>query len=194
MREIVVVLVRLPEVPVTVTVTVPVVAAPLAVSVNVLVPVVLPGLNAGVTPLGRPEADKLTLPLKPLSGFTVIVLDPLEPCVTDKLLGEAERVKFGGGFTVRESVVELDRFPDEPVMVTVAGPVVAVLLAMSIRVLVPVVLAGLNEAVTPLGKPEADKLTVPLKPPCGLTVMLLVPLAPWMMVKLLGDAESVKFP
>lgn len=188
------VLVRLPDVPVTVTVTAPVVAVPLAVSVKVLVPVVLPGLNAGVTPLGRPEADKLTLPLKPLSGFTVIVLVPLEPCVMVRLLGAAERVKFGGGFTVRESVVELDRFPDEPVMVTVAAPVVAVPLAVSVSVLVPVVPAGLNEAVTPLGKPEADKLTAPLKPPCGLTVMLLVPLAPWMMVKLLGDAASVKFP
>lgn len=190
----VVVLVRLPEVPVTVTVTVPVVAIPLAVSVKMLMPVVLPGLNAGVTPLGRPEADKLTLPLKPLSGFTVIVLAPLEPCMMVRLLGEAERVKFGGGFTVRESVAELDRFPDEPVMVTVAAPVVAVPLAVSVRVLVPVVLAGLNDAMTPLGKPEADKLTLPLKPPCGLTAMLLAPLAPWMMVRLLGDAESVKLP
>ena len=194
MREIVVVLVRLPEVPATVTVTLPVVAVPPAVSVKVLVPVVLPGLKAGVTPLGKPEADKLTLPLKPLSGFTVIVLVPLEPCVMVRLLGEAERVKFGGGFTVRESVVELDRFPDEPEMVTVAAPVAAVPLAVSVRVPAPVVLVGLNEAVTPLGKPEADKLTLPLKPPCGLTVMLLVPLAPWMMVKLFGDAERVKFP
>lgn len=193
-REMVVVLVSVPEVPVIVTVTVPVVAVPLAVSVNVLVFVVLEGLNDAVTPLGRPDADKATLPLKPLSGFTVIVLAPLEPCVMVRLLGEAERVKFGGGFTVRESVVELDRFPDEPVMVTVAAPVVAVPLAVSVKVLVPVVLMGLNEAVTPLGKPEADKLTLPLKPPCGLTVMLLVPLAPWMMVKLFGDAESAKFP
>lgn len=190
----VVVLVRLPEVPVTVTVTVPVVAVLLAERVKVLVPVVLPGLNAGVTPLGRPEADKLTLPLKPLSGFTVIVLMPLEPCVMVKLLGEAERVKFGGGFTVRESVVELDRFPDEPVMVTVAAPVVAVPLAVSVRVLAPVVLAGLNDAVTPEGKPDADKLTVPLKPLCGLTVMLLVPLAPCTIVRLLGEPERVKLP
>jgi hypothetical protein len=190
----VVVLVSVPEVPVIVTLAVPVVAVVVAVSVKVLVLAVLAGLNEGVTPLGRPEADKATLPLKPLSGFTVIVLVPLEPCVMVRLLGEAERVKFGGGFTVRESVVELDRFPDEPVMVTVAVPVVAVPLAVSVRVLVPVVLAGLNDALTPVGRPDADKLTLPLKPPCGLMVMLLVPLAPSMMVKLLGDAESVKFP
>ena len=190
----VVVLVSVPEFPVIVTVTVPVVAVPLAVSVKVLVFVVLEGLNKAVTPLGRPDADNATLPLKPLSGFTVMALEPLEPCVMVKLLGDAESEKFGGGLTVRESVVELDRLPEEPVMVTVTGPVVAVLLAVSVRVLVPVVLVGLNEAVTPAGKPEADKLTMPLKPLSALIVMALVPLAPWTMVKLLGDAESVKFP
>lgn len=189
-----VVLVRAPEVPVIVTETVPVVAVPLAVSVSVLAPVVFAGLNDAVTPLGRPEADKATLLLKPLSGFTVIALDPLDPCAIVKLLGEAESVKFGGGLTARESVVELDRLPDEPVIVTVDVPVVAALLAVSVNVLVPVALVGLNEAVTPEGKPDADKLTVPLKPLSALTVMVLVPLAACTMVKLFGDAESVKFP
>jgi hypothetical protein len=78
-----------------VTVTVPVVAVPLAVSVNVLllvVEVVGLGLNAAVTPLGRAEADKLTLPLKPVCGVTVIVLWPLPPCVIVTLLGDAESV------------------------------------------------------------------------------------------------------
>ena len=60
-----VVFVKLPEVPVTVTVNVPVVAVPPAVSESVLVLVMLLGLNDAVTPLGRPEADKLTLALKP---------------------------------------------------------------------------------------------------------------------------------
>lgn len=50
---------------------------------------------------------------------------------------------------------------------------VAELLAVNVSVLVDVVLAGLNEAVTPLGNPEADKLTVPVKPFCGLTVIVL---------------------
>jgi len=84
---------------VTVTVNVPVVAVLLAVNVNVLVVVVLLGLNDAVTPLGRPDADKLTLPLKPFCGVTVMVLAPLVPCATVKLLGEAERVKFAGGVT-----------------------------------------------------------------------------------------------
>jgi len=90
--------------------------------------------------------------------------------------------------------VVLVRPPDIPVMVTEAVPVAAVLLAASVNVLVLVVLLGLNEAVTPLGRPDADKLTLPLKPFCGVTVMVLAPLAPCVMLKLLGDTERVKFP
>ncbi len=92
-----VVFVKLPEVPVTVTVTVPMAAVLLAVSVNVLVLVVLPGLNDAVTPLGRPVADKFTLPLKPFCGVTLIVLAPLAPCAMVRLLGAAESEKFGAG-------------------------------------------------------------------------------------------------
>ena len=80
-----------------------------ALSVRTLVFVVLAGLNAeAVTPLGRPETDRATLPLKPFSGATVMVLVPLAPCVTVRLLGIAERLKFGAGagaFTVRLTVV-----------------------------------------------------------------------------------------
>ena len=86
-----VVLVKLPDEPVTVTVTVPVAAVLLAVSVNVLVLAVLLGLNEAVTPLGRPDADKLTLLLKPFCGVTVIVLAPLVPCAIVTLFGDAER-------------------------------------------------------------------------------------------------------
>jgi hypothetical protein len=91
-RVIVVVPVKPPDVPVMVTVTVPVAAALPAVSVNVLVLTVLLGLNDAVTPLGRPDADKLTLALKPFCGVTVMVLAPLAPCVIVTLLGDAERV------------------------------------------------------------------------------------------------------
>ena len=183
-------MVRLPAVPVMVMVTVPVVAVLLAESVNVLVLVALPGLNDAVTPLGRPEADRATLPLKPFSGFTVTVLAPLEPCVTAKVLGEAESVKVGGGFTVSETVVEFVKLPALPVMVTLTVPVAAVLVAVRVNVLVLGVAPGLNEAVTPAGKPEADRVTLLLKPFCGVTVIVLAPLAPSTMVKLFGDADS----
>lgn len=78
-REREVEFVKLLEVPVMVTLAVPVVAVLLVVSVKVLAPVVLAGLKAAVTPLGRPEADRLTLLVKPFSGVTVMVLVLLEP-------------------------------------------------------------------------------------------------------------------
>ena len=76
-------------------------------------------------------------------------------------------------------------------MVTAAVPVAAVLLAVSVSVLVLAVLVGLNDAVTPLGRPDAERLTLPVKPFCGVTAMLLAPLAPCTIVKLFGDAERV---
>ncbi len=195
MRVRVIELVKLPEVPVMVTVTVPVAAALLAVSVNVLVAVVGFALNEAVAPAGKPDADRVTLPLKPFCGVTVMVLVPFVPWSTLRLLGDAEIVKFatGTGFTVRETVVVFVKLPDVPVMVTVTVPVAAVLLAVSVNVLVLVVLLGLNNAVTPLGRPDADKLTLPLKPFCGVAVMVLAPLAPCTIVKLLGEVEREKF-
>jgi len=92
----VVVFVKLPDTPVTVTVTVPVVAVLFAVNVSVLLLVVLLGLNNAVTPLGRPDADKLTLPLKPFCAVTVIALVVVVPCDIVKLFGDAEKAKFGG--------------------------------------------------------------------------------------------------
>jgi len=70
------------------------------------------------------------------------------------------------------------RLPEVPVMVTVAAPVVAVLLAVSVSTLVLV--AGLvpKAATTPLGRPVAASLTLPVNPPAAVTEMVLVPLLP----------------
>jgi hypothetical protein len=87
-------------------------------------------------------------------------------------------------------VVVLIKPPDVPVTVTVTVPVAAVLLAVSVNVLELDVVLGLNDAVTPLGRPDANKLTLLLKPFCGVTVMVLRPVAPWVIVKLFGDRES----
>ena len=92
---------------------------------------------------------------------------------------------------MRETVVMCDNPPDAPETVTANVPVVAVLLAASVNVLVFVVLLGLNDAVTPLGKPDADRLTLLLKPPCGVTVMVFVPLVPWTRLRLLGEADRL---
>jgi hypothetical protein len=80
--------------------------------------------------------------------------------------------------TVKLMVVVRVTVPEMPVMVTVAVPVVALLDAVSVNVLVPVVLTGLNDAVTPLGNPDALKATLAEKPLILFTVMVLVPLAP----------------
>ena len=81
---------------------------------------------------------------------------------------------------MRLSVVVCVNALDVPWMVTVTGPpVVAEALAVSVRVLVLVVGFGLNDAVTPLGRVDVtDRLTLPVKPFVGLTVIVLVPLLP----------------
>jgi hypothetical protein len=98
----------------------------------------------------------------------------------------------GAGFTVRDREVELVKLPEVPVMVRLTVPVLAVLLAVRVKVLVLVALLGLNDAVTPVGKPEADKLTLLLNPFWGVIVIVLVPLAPRTTVKTLGDADNAK--
>jgi hypothetical protein len=94
-RASVVLALKLPEVPVIVTVAVPVVAVALAVSVSTLVPVVGLVPNAAVTPLGSPDAARVTLPVNPFTSCTVMVLVPLPPCVIVRLVGESESVKLG---------------------------------------------------------------------------------------------------
>src|SRR5579863_1246145 len=61
--------IRLPEVPVIVTIALPWVAVSLVTSVNVLFPVDGLGEKDAVTPLGSPDAAKFTLPAKPHCGF-----------------------------------------------------------------------------------------------------------------------------
>lgn len=96
--------------------------------------------------------------------------------------------------TLRLIVAVLVRPSEEPVTVTATVPVAAVGLADSVSELVVVVLLGLNEAVTPFGRPDADRLMVPLKPPCRAMVMVLVPLEPCGTVNPVGAAEMVKLP
>ena len=76
-------------------VDVPVVAVLLAVSVKMLVAVVGFVPNEAVTPVGKPDADNVTLPVKPFLGVTVTVLEPLDPTAMERLLGDAERLKSG---------------------------------------------------------------------------------------------------
>ena len=90
-----------PDVPVTVTVAVPVVAVEEAVSVSVeAAPPFAGGVtglveNEAVTPLGRPEALRVVAELKPFRLLTVMVLVPFEPRVTVREAGAAAMLKSG---------------------------------------------------------------------------------------------------
>lgn len=194
MSWIALVSVKLPEVPVMVTVTVPVAADVPAVRVRALVEATGFGLNVAVTPFGNPEAESVILPENPFSGVIVMVLSPLAPpfaIVT--VFGEAARLKLGtGAFTVTLTVVVLVTFPDVPVIFTATVPVAAVALAVRVRVLLLVAGSGLNAAATPLGRPDAESVTLPANPFRGLIVIVLVAAPPCVMVALPGLAERVK--
>jgi hypothetical protein len=81
-------------------------------------------------------------------------------------------VKLGAALTVNATVVVAVRLLEVPLMVTVAVPVLAVLLAVSVSTLLPVVGFVPNAAVTPLGNPEAASVTLPLNPFCPDAVMV----------------------
>ena len=172
-------------------VTVPVVALRPADKVKVLEPVVGFGLKEAVVPLRMPEADKVTPELNPFAGEMVMVVLPLLLRAMLRLVGDAVKLKLGAGITVSEIVVDLFRLPATPLMVTVKVPVVAPAPAARVNVLVLVALTGLKDAVTPFGRPEADRLTAPLKPFAGLIVTLLLPWLPCAMLRAFGEAESV---
>jgi len=54
--------------------------------------------------------------------------------------------------------------PEVPVIVRLYCPRVAVLLATRVRVLFPVVALGEKDAVTPLGRPDIERVTFPVNP------------------------------
>src|SRR5260370_18241737 len=91
-------------------------------------------------------------------------------------------------------VVECVVDPEAPVMVTVAGPVVAVEEAVSVSVEVALPFAGgvtglvENAAVTPLGNPVALSVVAELNPFRLVMVMVLVPFEPCVMVTELCEA------
>jgi len=64
---------------------------------------------------------------------------------------------------------------DVPVIVTRNVPLAAAALALSVNVLEAAAGFGLNEAVTPFGKPEAESPTLPVKPFDGVIVTVALP-------------------
>ena len=93
------------------------------------------------------------------------MLEPLAPPNKLRALDDAAKLKVGTA-TVRLMVAVLFRVPDVPVTVTLTVPAVTELAARSVRVVALALLTGLNEAVTPLGRPVAAKVTAPVNPFC----------------------------
>jgi hypothetical protein len=74
-----VVFVKLPDEPVIVTPMVPVVAAPVADRIKRLLFVAGFVPKLALTPLGRPDTVKFTLPVNPFEGLIVMVVEPEAP-------------------------------------------------------------------------------------------------------------------
>lgn len=181
-----------PEVPVIVTVAVPGVAVVLAVNVIAVELVDEVGLNEAVTPVGRPAAANITLPVNPFESATVIVSVAVLPWVTARVAVEAASVKLCVELvTLRTMLVFAVAFPEVPVIVTVTVPSVAVVLAVNVSTLELVDDSGLNEAVTPLGRPVMAKATLPANPPTSVILMVSVPDLPCATDREAGEDVSV---
>jgi hypothetical protein len=92
--------------------------------------------------------------------------------------------------TVNKSDVELVSDPEVPVIVTRLLPEDAVLSAVSVRVLLVVVIAGENVAVTPAGRPLTERFTPFAKPFTGTTLIVDLLAAPGATRTLFGAAAS----
>lgn len=130
--------VKVPELPLMVTVEVPAVAELLAANVTTLVPVVGLVPNVAVTPLGRPDAASVTLPVNPPTSVTVMVSVAVDPGFTDAEVADGASVKLDAIVTASAIVVDAVSVPEVPVTVTVELPVVAVLLAENVSTVLAV--------------------------------------------------------
>ena len=171
-----------PEVPVMVTVYSPRAAVLLAVNVIIVEPVIGFAANEAVTPLGKPVIARLTLPVKPYCGFTETEDVADVPCPRLMFHGPP-RVKVGALMESGSNVLAVT-LPEVPVTVALYCPRLAELLALNVTVLLPFAVGfGENEAVTPLGRPETAKVTLPLNPELELTITEDDPEPPWPMLK-----------
>lgn len=192
----VVVAVSPPEVPEIVIVVAPTLQldVALAVRVSTLLPVVGLVPKVAVTPLGSPDAARVTPPVNPPRSITVMVSLTLLPATMDTLDGEDVSVKLPPPVTVRAMVVVAVMLPEVPAIVTVDVSTVAALLAVNVTTLELVDEDGLNDAVTPLGNPEAEKVTAPENGLTSVIAIVSVPLLPRPIESVEDEGLRVKLP
>ncbi len=118
----------------------------------------------------------------------MIALAAVPPCATLTLAGLAESEKSGILLTtVKEMGVVWLSEPLDPVTVIVDVPTAAALEAVNVTMF-PV-----RVAVTPAGGALTLKVTPPVNPPSGVTVIALVAaVPPWVTETLAGFAERTK--
>jgi len=160
---------RAPLAPVIVTTELLTGVADVLVTVSVDVPVAGFGLNAAAAPAGSPLALSVTGPLKPEIGVTdtAYVLDA--PWAIVRLAGLAESAKSGVE-TTSVTVVVCVTAPLAPVIVRTELPLAVDADVWIVIVDAPAVGFGLKEEDAPAGRPEALSVTLPLKPPVGVTL------------------------
>jgi hypothetical protein len=117
----------------------------------------------------------------------VIVVVAVLPFETVTGLGWAVRLKSPSAFTVSAIVVVAVRPSSVPVTVTLNVPTVAVALTLKVTSVLFTAGFGLNDAVTPLGRPEIENVTGLLS---GLASTVVAPVLPCVIVSELGVAIS----
>ena len=126
--------------------------------------------NAPVTPAGAPSSASATSPVNPPVRATPIAVIPLAPAAMLTAAGVEVNVTAGVAAAVSVSaklaVCVVTPVPDA-LMVTVLTPGVAVPATARLSVLVvepAAIMAGVNVAVTPTGRPVAESVTASVKP------------------------------
>ena len=184
-----------PLVAVTLTLNVPVAAlADVTFRVELPAPfevsVIVEGLRLVVGPVGETEAAMVTVPVNELRLVTVIVDFPEDPWRMLNEVGLAERPKSGAGVTCYVTLVWEDRAPlvsntiarllaaAEPVQDSVEEPEP------------PLIVVADSEQDSPVEFVVIDRVTVPVNPFWGLTIIVEVPATPEFAVTLVGLAVT----
>jgi hypothetical protein len=195
-----VVRVRPPPTPLTVTAYEPAAVPDEVDSVSVVEPEPLTvlGLNKALAPDGRPDTEKEMEPAKPFTALVVMVDAPLWPAVIDSEDGLAASEKSGGGGAAameRAMVTVCVALPPLAVMVSVELPGVAVVACTEsvAEPLPPKTVPESNDAVEPAGTPDTVNETSRANPLLGVMVtVLLAAAAPSVIEREAGLAETRK--
>lgn len=165
-----------------------------AVIVRVLVPelVRLVGLKPAVTPVGLPVVPNVTVEANPPVIVRVMVtVLPAPPCVTVRLVGDADNVKL---LTVSVTVADRVRLPLVPVIVSVLLPpgVAAVVVIVKVLLPVPVTEVGAKSAEAPAGNPVIVSAVDSESTAVAASVVVNVPFWPAVTVSVPADVATEK--